>query len=252
MNKLKSTLKQITLVLGLYGMLRRLKRLLSSSDRNKFKSELRLYSQFISRGDLVFDVGANFGAKAEIFLALGARVIAFEPQPDCVRELKARCSSSDLTVLQTAVGSSIGTATLFLNEHAGQASISDTWFSDGRIGSIVVPLTTLDDTIKTYSVPSFCKIDVEGFELEVIKGLNQKIKGCSFEYHTDDDSVKSTLACIKELKKLGAILVNITFGECSDLLWNDWVTAEQFEIDFPSQVPKHEYLDYGDVFVRIT
>jgi predicted RNA methylase len=41
------------------------------------------YSQFVSSGDLVFDVGANVGNRSKIFSRLGARVIAFEPQPAC-------------------------------------------------------------------------------------------------------------------------------------------------------------------------
>ena len=42
-------------------------------------------------GDCVFDVGANIGRMTQVLLELGNKVIAFEPQPDCIREIEARC-----------------------------------------------------------------------------------------------------------------------------------------------------------------
>lgn len=51
-------------------------------------ARLEFYSQFIHPGDLVFDVGANVGNRTKIFLRLGARVVAFEPQASCARVLQ--------------------------------------------------------------------------------------------------------------------------------------------------------------------
>lgn len=45
---------------------------------------LNFYSKFIKADDLVFDIGANIGTRVKIFLKLGANVVAFEPQPDCI------------------------------------------------------------------------------------------------------------------------------------------------------------------------
>ena len=44
------------------------------------RRELDLYRQFIRKGDLCIDVGANIGDKTDLFLRLGASVIAIEPQ----------------------------------------------------------------------------------------------------------------------------------------------------------------------------
>src|SRR5690349_7677956 len=63
------------------------------------------YAQLIRPGNLVFDVGANYGEYSQMFMRLGARVIAMEPNPSCARIL-ARCRSKDLTVRCQAVGDS--------------------------------------------------------------------------------------------------------------------------------------------------
>src|ERR1700691_2125052 len=88
----KKSLKKLSISCGLYGPLRRLyRRLLDKKGLRRFQDDVALYAPFISPGDLCFDVGANIGEKTEVFLALGARVVAFEPQPYCARETAARC-----------------------------------------------------------------------------------------------------------------------------------------------------------------
>ena len=46
-----------------------------------------LYRRFVGPGDLAFDIGSHVGDRIGAFRRLGARVIALEPQPDCVRVL---------------------------------------------------------------------------------------------------------------------------------------------------------------------
>lgn len=45
---------------------------------------MRFYEQFIRPNDICFDIGANMGNRTEVFLKLGAKVIAVEPQSECV------------------------------------------------------------------------------------------------------------------------------------------------------------------------
>src|SRR5438105_4640644 len=48
------------------------------------------FSQFIKASDICFDIGANTGHKADIFLSLGTHVVCIEPQPACINILKRK------------------------------------------------------------------------------------------------------------------------------------------------------------------
>src|SRR3954451_22519767 len=70
----------------------------------------RFYGQFISTGDLVFDVGAHVGKRTAVFLALGARVVAVEPQAECVAELRRSFARNDrLSIVPHALAATEGT-----------------------------------------------------------------------------------------------------------------------------------------------
>ena len=86
----------MVLACGMYRTARWLQRYVFERKRlHEYRYQLGFFSNFVHADDLVFDVGANIGDKTEIFLGLGARVVAVEPQPDCMRELKARCRSKE-------------------------------------------------------------------------------------------------------------------------------------------------------------
>src|SRR5262245_14614026 len=96
-----SVIKSLARRAGLYRQTRWIYRhVLNREDFRHFELERALYRPFIHPGDLCFDIGANYGFKTEVFLSLGARVVAFEPQPDCCQELKAR--NPDAIAVMTA------------------------------------------------------------------------------------------------------------------------------------------------------
>jgi FkbM family methyltransferase len=250
---LTSRVKDVAIASGVYGPLRRnVRRFFQPASRDRFIREVEFYSGLISPGDLCFDVGANIGAKSEVFLALGAKVVAFEPQPLCLRELRARCGNSDrLVTVGSAVGAQPGRAKLFLNGHSGVASLVAGWTTQGRAGEIDVPVTTLDHAIQSVGLPRFCKIDVEGFELQVLQGLSQPISTFSLEYHLTDDDVAKTFACLDRLSRFGELSLNISFAEHPAFVWSDWVSLSQFSALFPASAPRNAHYDYGDLFVRV-
>ena len=143
------------------------------------------YRRLIAPGDLCFDVGANIGDYTATFVALGARVIAVEPQPTCIEELRARFTGDDrVTVVPVALGAEEGSAPLFLREFSGLASLIENWEGRGRHRDAVeVVVSTLDRLIAAYGRPKYIKIDVEGYELPVIRGSHCAVELISFEYH---------------------------------------------------------------------
>ena len=63
------------------------------------------------------------------------------------------------------------------------------------VGTFEVPVVTLDAAIEHYGVPAYCKIDVEGWEFEVLRGLSQAVDLISLEFHLTDRDIAKTRAC---------------------------------------------------------
>jgi FkbM family methyltransferase len=245
---IKQSLKKISMSFGLYGPLRRLhRRLLDKDGLRRFRNNVALYAPFISPGDLCFDVGSNIGEKTEAFLKLGARVVAFEPQPYCARETSGRCGPSRrLTTVETAVGASPGKLPMYVCNFSAVSSMVPDWAKNIR-EIIQVRVMTLDQAIDHYGLPRFCKIDVEGYEMEVLRGLNHAIPVLTIEYHLNEQEIRKTIDCVDYLSRFGELSMNVTAGEEAGFHWPQWIDYNSFRDYFPSRVPH----DYGDLFVRL-
>lgn len=165
----------------LRGVLRSLR--IYYGDRSRRAAMDALYARFVTPDDLVFDIGAHVGDRVAAFRRLGARVVAVEPQPALVRTLRLLYGrDADVTITATALGRSEGTVELRLNVDNPTVSTASTAFvqaADGAPGwegqawtrAIAVPVTTLDALIARHGTPAFVKIDVEGFEEDVVAGM---------------------------------------------------------------------------------
>lgn len=196
----------------------------------------RLYRQFINDGDLVFDVGAHVGDRVASFSRLGARVVAVEPQPAMVTVLKLlHGRNSAVTIEAVAVGREAGSANLMINPSNPTVSTASRgfvtaahnapgWEDQRWTQTIQVPVTTLDRLVGKHGMPAFIKIDVEGFEAEVLAGLTQPVKGLSFEFTTIQRDVAR--ACIERCRALGYRRFNSALGESQSLTHEQWVDGD--------------------------
>ena len=186
------------------------------------RSEREFYHSLLKgfrKGDVIFDIGANQGAKASIFLSLGATVVAVEPdqlnQQILARTFhRHRLHPKPVIIVGKALGEADGQQTMWI-DHAGSAknTISTKWVevlrSDAdRFGQtfsfsrkITVEATTLDSLIELYGLPAFIKIDVEGHELNVLRGLRRPVPCLSFEVNLPEFREEGLL-CVKRLASL--------------------------------------------------
>lgn len=216
----------------------------------RFRKDVEFYTGLIGSESLCFDVGAHVGEQTEAMLAAGHRVVAFEPQPQCVAELQARCRrfQENLRISATGVGANPGEATFFLSRNTVMSSFHSDW-ADEMTG-LRVPVTTLDAAIARYGVPDFCKIDVEGWELEVFKGLTQALPLLSFEFHPGDREVQIARDCLAYLARFGALSINVAPAESTTFHFEQWKTLEEFLALFPEYFRGRDGFHYGDIFVR--
>jgi FkbM family methyltransferase len=214
------------------------------------KKELAFFANLIRPGTLCFDVGANYGDKSEVFLGSGARVVAFEPQIDCLTELRDRLGPHPrLTTVNAAIGSKPGRSTLYIDRHRTSTSLLGDWQPD-VVSTTDVQVTTLDCAIAQYGRPDYCKIDVEGYELEVLKGLSQPIPLLSFEYHLQRDGVQAMIECLNYLSGFGEIEINITPAETPEFGLSCWLKKSPFLDHFSAHISSMSSYCYGDIFVK--
>ena len=135
----------------------------------------RILQKWIKKGDTVIDVGANIGFYTLLFRNLvgdTGKVIAFEPEPKNFALLKKTISVNkfeNIDIYQKGVGRKNMKLKMLLSDKIGEHNISDD-------GDIEIDCVRLDDH---FNFADFIKLDVEGYEIEVIKGmpnlLNQQL-----------------------------------------------------------------------------
>jgi len=249
---LSTKIKQFSIVIGAYTLARQLSRRLRPQEQRAFSADIALYKSLSLGGALAFDIGANLGDKSEALLRNGARVIAFEPNPLVVRELRARCSAYESwTLVQAALGSGSKISILHAQEIHSQSSLAADWEDGNVIAHFAVPVVTLDAAIECFGLPDYCKIDVEGWELEVLRGLTQQIKLLSFEFHLDDKGIRNARSCLELLAEFGPSRLNLTLAEGAKFFFDEWVPLDEFLARFPGNLMESLSGNaYGDIFVR--
>ncbi|HDY88864.1 MAG TPA: FkbM family methyltransferase [bacterium] len=228
------------------------------------KEVVSFLRQFIKPGDLVFDVGANIGNKTKLYLELGAKVVCFEPQNDCIGVLKRKYQhNNDVTIEQVGLADKEGELEFFQCSLANTLStFSRECTKEGRFAQhnfrwnkkSVVPVTTLDKMIAKYGVPSFCKIDVEGFEYSVIKGLSRPIQCISFECNIElvDQAAKS----LEYLSSLGYTRFNMAIGERGQFLFDGWLSKDELIAGIEKERGNPKWNDiwglWGDIYAVLS
>jgi FkbM family methyltransferase len=203
----------------------------------------------LREGDLIFDVGANEGSKTDLFLRMGARIVAIEPDETNQRILeerfvKYRLTRKPVVIVGKAVSDEKATESMWIDGPGSAVNtLSQKWaatlsgnkarhtydhfgldFAQHR----TVETTTLEELIAVHGHPLFIKIDVEGYELNVIRGLRHPVPYLSFEVNLPEFRPEG-LQCVALLE---ALAVNGKFNYSVDcergLALERWLDSKEF------------------------
>lgn len=257
----------ITKIIGKYAALRLLdvkrKYLPSTKDKAIVEEEIEdhknrkiFYGSFVKQNDLCFDVGANVGNRIIPLLELGAKVIAVEPQDYCVKYLNHKFGDK-ITIVNKGLGETESIKDFYISNLSVLSSFSEDWINSVKNSRfkayswnkvVKMEMTTLDNLISKYGKPTFIKIDVEGYETEVLKGLTQPVKMISFEYTVPEQTIKA-IQCLELINKFNKqIECNYSVGESMIYNLSSWLSFEQMKQHVQTQAFLNT--NFGDVYVR--
>lgn len=139
-------------------------------------AEVKIMSRYLDKDSLYLDIGTNIGFHARAVNNLvGCNVIGFEPHPNHFCVAAYNCKDKNILLYHTALGNKTGTIELKNFNEEDQGNYGDlTTVTDDIDDVIEVPLKKLD----TFNLDdcTVMKIDVEGAELDVMKGAARTIK----------------------------------------------------------------------------
>jgi FkbM family methyltransferase len=218
----------------------------------------RFYSLFLKPGDLCFDIGANLGNRTRCFRHLGCRVIAVEPQTRCFGQLEREFADDPLVILvKQALGRNAGSAKLKISSEHVLSSLSDEFVDrttrSGRFSGAhwdhdeTVEISTLEKLISQHGVPAFIKIDVEGYESEVLAGLESPVPALSIEWVPEFP--ENARGCVDRLSQLGDYEYNLSWGETMRFSRAIWRTPESMLHLIDEFVGETSL--FGDIYARL-
>jgi FkbM family methyltransferase len=216
------------------------------ANRTKEIKFYRTALEGFQKGNVIFDIGANDGFKTDIFLRLGAKVIAVEP--DEVNQevikgkfVKSRFFPKPVIIVGSAVSDRIGVLTMWIDEPGSALNTlnpkwvetlrNDETHAGKRLHFTVekkVETTTLEKLIASHGIPFYIKIDVEGHELNVLRGLKQPVPYLSFEVNLPEFREEG-LECIRILAEITAAgEFNYVADYDEGFMSKQWMPREEF------------------------
>ncbi len=153
--------------------------------------EYRAFREAVRPGMTALDIGANVGAYSLLigqWVGSSGAVFAFEPAPDAhdglQRHIHLNALDAVVTPVRAAAGAASSTSRFVVGTTAGESRLATpstlaalATTSGGEATTVDVPVTTIDEfCAREHLTPDFIKIDVEGAELDVLRGARDTIR----------------------------------------------------------------------------
>jgi FkbM family methyltransferase len=255
--KMEAAARKLFLGSKFYSPLRSGYQFLFDRERFEFRRKMRkFFAPFIQRDDLVFDVGAHIGRYSEIFSDLGGRVISIEPNPYSYEQLKRLSNVRNVQVEHCAAGDLPGKLKLRVCEDSVLSTVADDYYEQAKrssthkdvrwFDSVEVQVVTLDQLAERYGIPAFVKIDAEGYDDRVLRGMSFRPKALTFEYARILPEVAAR--CFATPVLSSGYTFNFSRGLELKYSSERWMTGNELWMRLPEFIGGEEY---GDVTARL-
>lgn len=211
----------------------------------------KFYAKLIDKNELCFDIGANIGKKSKILLDIGARVVAFEPQKSCISKLtQLKSKYNNFHFESLALDNKVGKNILTLSNYSEIATLSSNfvniyknkdinWIEEEEVKTI-----TINKAIEQFGLPFYCKVDVEGYEFEILSTLKHKISLIEFEVVAGFQ--EKAIQIINILNRENT-LFNFTLNEQPYFKSKNWIKADEM-VKVVHAFPKSSL--HANIFVK--
>ena len=206
------------------------------------KGTLYFITTYLNRGDCFVDVGANIGLMsifASQCVGSPGQILAFEAHPETHQLLQENIALNHIENIATfnfALGNESGKATIYDNWNVNRGGASLVIHAENAIG-FEVEVKSLDEVIQNDFQPKMIKIDVEGFEFQVLKGAANTIKNCKpiliIEFSVSRDNQYDPFEMIDFIESFG-------FYEIFKLSGTKERKSKLIQIKFREEFPNHD------------
>tara|TARA_B110000305_G_C19343950_1_gene590654 strand:+ start:196 stop:819 length:624 start_codon:yes stop_codon:yes gene_type:complete len=170
----------------------------------------------------IFDIGANAGLYTEANLSLNpsCEFVLVEANPElCTKLVNKFKDKPNITVLNSCASDTSGKLIdFYVSEADTISSASKDWVSSSRFSNmsfnktITVESVSIESLVSVYGQPDHIKIDVEGYEKTVIKGMSKNLGNLSFEWA--EESKPDILESVSHLFSIGYTGFCVTEKDC--------------------------------------
>lgn len=205
---------------------------------------------------LAFDIGAHIGEKTEDLLKFTDHVVAFEPNPNLQRVLQKRLRGQNVFFDNHGIDNHDGINRFKICDAYSLSTFSDSWKERSRFSQdhywdieLDVPVMTIDTAITVYGIPEYIKIDVEGYELHVLRGLSHLLPNTTICFEWAEEDVEDIKQAISYIKQLGYTAFYYTEGD--DIKTGRriyWATWE--ELDFFADINPERKQRWGMIYFK--
>jgi FkbM family methyltransferase len=188
--------------------------------------------------NLIFDIGANVGATLEIFKTKSKTVVGFEANPSLCDFLKSKYKNQNVIIDNRGLSNKNEIKQFKISNANTISTFSDDWVNNSRFTGMYnwnnvvdVETITLDSAIEQYGIPDYIKIDVEGYEFEVLTSFTKLIQNTIICFEWAEEQKDKIELTLNHIKTLG--YNNFSYTEADKVLFNDeikWSSFENFDI----------------------